>query len=365
MHLTLPVYHVYVLTALSLVADGRRVDFTTKGAIEVDTNENSVFLWHGEVYVLENIPCYYTEHASRWDERFANASYSRIRREDDGSIVTNISATIGYGFVSAFVDEDFDTVWFFGSACNRCISNKDQGCVSERRVTAWVSSDVKLQRWSAPVDLGGTVATYNVEVARVRASAAHQAANGLPPHSYVMILEEEQRYLVNAALDGNLRDGWSAIPGSKVPKVNGGPSIRYSELDGYYYALLGGHTVDLFRTKDFKTWESSPNAPFLAPSAADAQISNLFGFTPQRAAARGFTPMAGAANVTRWDLNSNDADVCCMTKDARFANTSLVVWGAGTQGRPPKAPLTKANHCANVIAQAPMSLPQLLAAHFA
>ena len=46
------------------------------------------------------------------------------------------------------------------------------------------------------------------------------------------------------------------------------------------------------------------------------------------------------------------------------ASVSYVIWGAGTQGRAPKPPLTKANHCANVVATANLSLPQLLAAHF-
>jgi hypothetical protein len=66
---------------------------------------------------------------------------------------------------------------------------------------------------------------------------------------------------------------------------------------------------------------------------------------------------------SRWDWNSNDADVCCMNSAAN-SSVSYVIWGAGTQGRKPKAPLTKANHCANVVATANVSLPQLLADHF-
>ena len=38
--------------------------------------------------------------------------------------------------------------------------------------------------------------------------------------------------------------------------------------------------------------------------------------------------------------------------------------GAGMQGRKPNPPLTKANHCANVVATANMSLPEVMAAHF-
>lgn len=44
-----------------------KLDYTIQGAIEVDTNENTLFLWHKKLYVLENIPCYYSEHAGIWD----------------------------------------------------------------------------------------------------------------------------------------------------------------------------------------------------------------------------------------------------------------------------------------------------------
>ena len=79
-------------------------------------------------------------------------------------------------------------------------------------------------------------------------------------------------------------------------------------------------------------------------------------------------------DVSGWDWNSNDADVCCMNMYAvvdegdagvpLLAASSYVVWGAGTQGRTPHPPLTRANHCANVVATANVSLPQLLANHF-
>ena len=72
----------------------------------------------------------------------------------------------------------------------------------------------------------------------------------------------------------------------------------------------------------------------------------------------------GAADQTmaaQW--NSNDADVCCMGKGGEHG-VSYVIWGAGTQGKAPEPPLTKANHCANVVGVANVSLPHLLADHF-
>ena len=130
-------------------------------------------------------------------------------------------------------------------------------------------------------------------------------------------------------------------------------------MDNLYYILEGGHTIELIRTRDFKTWERSPHAPFIAPSPADGLVAPFNGF-PAVAAARGFGPMA-TPNTDRWDWNSNDADVCCMDMDAE---RSYVVWGAGTQGHAPKPPLTKANHCTNVVVISNVSLPQLLTSHF-
>ena len=336
----------------------RVVEYTTRGAIDVDTNENTLFLWQGELYVLENIPCYYSEHASRWDARYANASYARIRRMDDGAIVTNITSSIGFGFLSAFVDEDLGAVWLFGSLCNRCV-NGNQGCgEGTRKVQAWSNRPNRssLLVWDTAV-AAGTFPTYNVEVTRVRSSATEQEATGLPPHRYAMILELSPRFALNNNADGDLTQGWFPIPGAIDPPDNGGPSIRWNPLDSMYYAILGGTHVELIRTRDFKVWERSPNRPFIEPSPADGTIAPYAGF-PELAQARGFVPME---NTSRWDWNSNDADVCCMNSKA---DVSYVVWGAGTQGRTPHPPLTKANHCANVIATANISLPQLLANHF-
>ena len=39
--------------------------YTVRGAIEVDTNENTMFLWHGQLYVLENMCVQPTERNNR------------------------------------------------------------------------------------------------------------------------------------------------------------------------------------------------------------------------------------------------------------------------------------------------------------
>ena len=212
-----------VLVGIPAVARCRRLGYDIQGAIEVDTNENTLFLWHDALFLLENIPCYYSQHNGRWDARFSNASYARIRRVDDGSIVANISQTVGFGFITPFVDEDHDALWLFGSNCNRCPHKPTgpQGCVSHRKVSVWKAADSTMRRWSPPVDANGTVATFNVQVSRVRRSPVSSA--DLPPHRYVMILEEDQRFMMNNAADGDLTRGWEPIPGAVNPPENGGP----------------------------------------------------------------------------------------------------------------------------------------------
>ena len=299
-----------LLTAACVAA--RRVDFTVRGAIEVDTNENTVFLWKSMLYVLENIPCYYSQHASRWNPAYANASYARIRDFTTGAIVTNISSSIGFGFLSAFVDESppgsdaGPQLWLFGSPCNRCGGKPGggggkaggQGCAATRQVQWWKASDASMASWTTGL-AGGTVKTFNVEVSRVTSTAAQQAAVGLAPHKYVMILEIGTLFQLNNAADGDLSKGWFPVKGATSPGLNGGPSIRYSPLDLFYYAIEGGHHVELIRTKDFVHWERSPNAPFLQPSVADAQVAPFAGFAAI-AKERGFGPMSGATGFPKW-----------------------------------------------------------------
>ena len=133
---------------------------------------------------------------------------------DTGAIVTNVSSSIGYGFLSAFVDEapaggGEPKVWLFGSFCNRCPpppgqAHHGQGCEPERaEVQAWGSVGGSLLIWET-AEVGGTVPTFNVEVSRVTSTPAAQAAVGLPPHKYVMILEISTLFLINNSPDGDL-----------------------------------------------------------------------------------------------------------------------------------------------------------------
>ena len=347
--------------------------YTPMGAIEVDTYENSIFLYRSVLYVLENIPCYYSQHAGKWDPRYTNSSYSRIRRMSTGVIVTNLTSSIGYAFLSAFVDESppgggESKVWLFGSLCNRCgvpdHPDYSFGCDPARAGTqTWSSSDKLMQHWETS-EANGTIPTYNVEVSRVTSTTKEQVAVGLPPHKYVMIVElGPDLFFTNNSPDGDLTKGWAVIRGanSNFGAPSGGPSIRWNPIDHMYYIFEGGGTVELIRTLDFATWERSANRPFIQPTARDALVSPFAGFS-YFAKDRGFIP--DMENATLWDWYSNDADVCCVTKDTEYQHKSYIVWGAGTQGQAPLPPLTKKNFCANVVGVANLSLPELMIAHF-
>ena len=113
-----------------------------------------------------------------------------------------------------------------------------------------------------------------------------------------MILEISPLFLINNSPDGDLTKGWEPIPGvnNSFGAPSGGPSIRWNPLDSMYYIIEGGTHVELIRTKDFKSWERSPNRPFIQPSVADGTISPYAGFSAV-AEARGFVPME---NTSRW-----------------------------------------------------------------
>lgn len=76
--------------------------------------------------------------------------------------------------------------------------------------------------------------------------AARSMRSGLPPHRYAMFLECFT-WAINNNADGNLTYGWVLLNGTKAPlgAPCGGPSMRYSPLDGKAQRTLLT-CVDLF-----------------------------------------------------------------------------------------------------------------------
>ena len=93
------------------------------GSIDVGTLENTIFWWANATYVLENIGCGYADHAGRWFPAFADHSYARVRDFETGTVVANISSSVGFGFVNAFPDYDHNRLWLFGTPADRCHGN--------------------------------------------------------------------------------------------------------------------------------------------------------------------------------------------------------------------------------------------------
>ena len=183
----------------------------------------------------------------------------RVREIGSGRVVVNVPKSQGYGFFNAFVDYDHEKLWIFGTPNDRCQCGNSCGspehmnhtcagepCYGNDWIQTWSTTD--LVRWETAV-AGGTkgVAVPNMDVARVRTSAAEQQRLGLPAHRYIMILETAQSccgeaqfkdtiFMTNDDASGDLTSGWKAtkfvITGQTQHSV-GCPSIRHGE-DGYY-----------------------------------------------------------------------------------------------------------------------------------
>lgn len=166
---------------------------------------------------------------------------------------------------------------------------------------------------------------------------------------------------------------------------------------GFYYILTGGNTVHLYRTQDFVNWNESVPSPFISPSEDDAAVAPYSGFpsaasvkgsppnqyvgVPENAPRRPYIPNWEGSNWTSWVVNvsgcalkrffcamhptlwlqSNDGDICCMHANV---SSAYVIWGASTQGGPPRPPLTGSSAGTNAVGIAPMPLTELLAAYF-
>lgn len=138
--------------------------YAKAGAIEVGTFENTIFYFRGVLLLLENIACSYRGHAGEWQpEVYGNHSYARIRDFKTGVILANVSSTVGFGFVSAFVDYEHDTLWLFGTPADRCLGNGHATTIQ-----SWWTTDSALQNWGTALafDLGKH--TYNVQVRQLR-----------------------------------------------------------------------------------------------------------------------------------------------------------------------------------------------------
>jgi hypothetical protein len=214
-------------------------------------------------------------------------------------VVVNVPKSQGYGFFNAFVDYDFSKVWIFGTPNDRCQCGNSCGspahmnhtcgsepsgiCYGNAWVQTWSSTD--LLTWETAL-AGGTkgVAVPNMDVARVRTTPEEQAALGLPPHRYIMILETAQSccgqpefketvFMINNEASGDLTTGWMPtefVITNQSHRSVGCPSIRVG-TDGYYYAVTGMGACE----RDAPTFLLLPRTKHSTPRYACACPSRL------------------------------------------------------------------------------------------
>ena len=194
--------------------------YTVAGTVDVGTLENSIFSWHGTLYLLKNNSSGYDIYGGRWFPEFDGHSHARVRRLNDGVVVSNISAIIGYGFISAFPDYTHNRLWLFDTNHDHSGNGPPGGyrCPGHN-VTSWWAQGIELTNWGMAYT--DALSTDNVEVARVDAPPST-----LPAHGYVMS-DEYPGFRINDARDGNLSRGWVvALESSTGPC--GGPSVRWA-----------------------------------------------------------------------------------------------------------------------------------------
>ena len=288
------------------------------GSVSTGVLEASIFVWHGTEMMLENVYCEDSkpgypspDHFGKYDRRFANHSYARIRELKTGRFVANISETIGTSFVSPFVDTGTDTLWL--------AANNEDRCVHQCGVGVLVLSSKDLNRFTSALAMD--IKTCNIDIVRVPSPPP-----SLPAHRYAMLVEDNTIYLNNQA-DGNLSHGW--FKGGRIDypgAPGGGPSINY--VDGYYYTLTGGNKVYVSRSNDLKTWEGPKE--FCRPTADDAKVAPLVNF-PAEASARGFGALG--ANWTEWDWFTGQGWAA-----AGVDGGTWLMWDASTQGGKSRLP---------------------------
>ena len=340
------------------------------GAIDVGTLETSIFMFNGTRYIQDNIGCGYVDHWGNWPggAAFKGHSYVRIRELETGITIANVSETISTDFVSSFVDHrpTGDVLWLSALNHDRCRHSgeleRSESNMCGTGVKAIASRDLKT--FVSSMALPNT-STCNTEVANVE---SHPST--LPPHRYVMILEEYE-FKINNNVDGDLTHGWVSVGGSrggplpgpaKAPHASsGGPSIRHEA--GHYYVITGGRTVELCRSTDLGAsdpWNCTvmvkPTGKGGATGPGDGAVSPYGGFARDQVR-KGFPVMTN--EVAAWDWNSNDADVCC----TGGSSPSFIVWGASTQGARSRLPPGSPN-CVNAIGRSNMTLAAMLQAFF-
>lgn len=335
------------------------------GFFDAETGPSSIVSWQSALVIFETIFCGYWDHAGTYNASFAGHSYFRVRDASTGRVITNVSASIGFAYGSAFVDHDANgragRFWMFGTPHDRC---HNPVLANDTGVYAFFSDDAALTTWTrARTDISwnenGT--GYNTAVARVDGVPPP----GLPAHRFIMVTDHCEFFINNDA-GGDLRAGWSRVDtanASAVPDACQCPSIKY--FDGFYYVLAGGHAIWLLRSQDLREWSfpAAGRRPIISHSAADGVVSTFAGAAANVAASDVFYRAQGKnttsemlENLWAWDFNSNDADMCC---EDGVSMRAFINFGASAQTAKPLDGLTGPD-AVQVVASANVTLDAML-----
>eukprot|EP00729_Bicosta_minor_P003472 gene3472-22402_t len=315
--------------------------------------ESTPFRFQGSMYVMESVE----GGGGYFNTSQEGGSFFRIADLHTGTVLVNVSESIGHAFFSAVVDDARGVVWVFGAAHHRGWDNKGPcddnsahggapaaGCY----VGVWNSTD--LLHWSKTaksVIFPGGNYTQNNDVTLVRPEyddweAKHGAL--LPRHQAAMALEAEASKseggggffstAINIGTDGDLSRSadWIILYSNNTEKdyrtpEHACPALRYDPERGDYY-LTGGGEVQQgpYRSTDLSKWTTSPlqpltdNAVNLARYNTNKTLVSTYDgkigpFMTEKWASLSNEELGNAKaflkNVSQWSWGHSDFDWCC------------------------------------------------------
>ncbi len=247
-----------------------------RGAVECDMVEVTPVVWQGTLYRFEYVRDNYKHNpAKQACFRFVNLA--------DGAATEPFA--LGYHLGCAFVEGD--TMYVYG-------------------VKEWGKDSIEVF-WSKDLKSWKNQTALQVDKAKIFNTSVCR-----DPQGYVMAIEfgEPQELVGNGFTNLFARSKdlltWTLCPPEYVytkERYSACPALRF--LDGYYYMVYLEAYPDthyfphMVRSKDLKTWESSPFNPIMQPGPEDKAIYNPKLTEEER------QHIAGAKNI-----NNSDVDFC-------------------------------------------------------
>jgi hypothetical protein len=378
--------------ALSASALAARVPLVREGVAAWDMGPPTPFWWPnasatggGEMMVFESVRYCGggggTEYPPGSASSFSNASFFRVRRMRDGAVVGNVGGSAGHAYGSATVDPQSGRAWVFGSHCDLCARPRVH---ADNAIRAWWSDDLVAWRTTAP----GAPPTANASSFpfNTRLTPVDRPIPGLSGApggvvDYVMAFDYGRLAVhrsppSSAAPPIDLSTGWQVLEeDGYIGGFGAAPALHWSEDDGYFYVMSGGHVISLARSANLSSpWQRAAPRLFVAPRPAeDVAVSPFLGLAAQlRAHDPHGTLSSDLAHGACWDHNSNDADFCCggrRTGGGAPLNRAWVFYSPSSQGKGPDANCSKVEPALsatafNAVASANVSLNELLASYF-